>query len=1260
MGDEENSKTGGTKKMDVYHLGSNDNPGNVITPVQLRGENYDEWARAIQTSLKAKRKFGFIDGTITKPMNEEQLEDWGAVHSMLVAWLLNTIEPKIRSTLPYYVEASSLWTYLKNRFCVVNGTKICQLKSSLGECKQGKTEDVATYFGRFSKIWDDLITYVKLSVCKCEGCVCDMKSQVAKIQEEDMQHHFLIGLDSSLYGTVRSNLLSLDTLPGIDRVYARVIQEERLIRGETSFSKDDRDQAMAFKVHSDARGGRFQPTDNSNKFCHNCNRDGHDVSSCFELLGYPDWWGDRPRGRGMGRGGGTNGRNGGRGGRGRGGNGQKVRANKAVVGGSGNSGNGTSGNVGGDPEAAGFSGITPGQWTQLLDLLNQAKTTERLQGKKANFEWIIDTGATHHVTGNFSQLKDVQTIATCPIGLPDGKTAEASQEGTVKLPRGLSLSNDRKTRKVIGLGEQRDGLYFFCGVPKERVLNVAKSESVELWHKRLGHPGEDVVKHLPNISVFRTPQQNGRVERKHRHILNVARALRFEGNLPIYFWGECVLAACHLINRTPSMVLKGKSPYEGWKLYDLETKEFFVSRDVQFFENVFPYRTKNPTPECITPTVEEELVESEVEEEISEDLPPRDVSRRDNIVSRRDNTTTEVSWRDNNVSRRDNSSSRRDTSLSRRDEAENASPHSETAEDIIQDESDDLRVPGEEENGTHGSELGRGQRVKVPSTRLRDFVTHTIRKNSPPQVSLDPSSSSGTPYPITHFVNCDKFSVKHRAILAAINSSAIPRNFKEAMQSKGWRDAMGTEIRALGDQKTWILVKLPPRKKALGSNWIFTEKRDENGKLLRYKARLVCFGNHQVEGIDYNETFAHVAKMVTIRTFLSVAAVKGWSVHQMDVHNVFLHGDLDEEVYMRVPPGFAGGNEGKVCRLKKSLYGLRQAPRCWFGKLVKALKTFGFTQSYSDYSLFTLTRGTVQINVLIYVDDLLIASNSDAALNAFKAYLGRCFCMKDMGVLKYFLGLEVARNSEGIFLCQRKYALEIISETGLLGSKPADIPMEQNHTLGRATGALLEDVSQYRRLVGRLIYLSHWEAALRVARYLKKRPGQGILLRSDSNLSLIGWYDSDWASCPITRRSLTGWLVLLGYSPVSWKTKKQHTVSRSSAEAEYRSMEAITCELKWLRQLLKELGVEHPHGMRLLCDSQSALYIAKNPVFHERTKHIEADCHFVRDAIQDGVIAPSYVPTRVQLADIFTKALGKMHFEFLMNKLGICDLHAPT
>ena len=258
-----------------------------------------------------------------------------------------------------------------------------------------------------------------------------------------------------------------------------------------------------------------------------------------------------------------------------------------------------------------------------------------------------------------------------------------------------------------------------------------------------------------------------------------------------------------------------------------------------------------------------------------------------------------------------------------------------------------------------------------------------------------------------------------------------------------------------------------------------------------------------------------------------------------------LHGNLSEEVYMKMPPGFHSGQPGKVCRLQKSLYGLKQAPKCWFAKLATSLRNYGFRQSYYNYSLFTYQKSLVQLNILIYMDDLIISGNDSATLTNFKQYLCSCFNMKDLGVLKYFLGIEVARNPEGIYLCQRKYALDIIADSGNLGSKPILFPMEQNHKLATSTSPLLDNGEQYRKLVGRLIYLSftrpdlaysvyiisqflgapchdHWDVAIRVVRYLKGCPGQGILLCSDCDLSLSGWCDLDWASCPLTRRSLSG------------------------------------------------------------------------------------------------------------------------------------------
>ncbi|GJY62094.1 retrovirus-related pol polyprotein from transposon TNT 1-94 [Tanacetum coccineum] len=347
-----------------------------------------------------------------------------------------------------------------------------------------------------------------------------------------------------------------------------------------------------------------------------------------------------------------------------------------------------------------------------------------------------------------------------------------------------------------------------------------------------------------------------------------------------------------------------------------------------------------------------------------------------------------------------------------RDDDTLSSPQSLNVEEQIQEEN-----------------LGKGHRKKETSVHHRDYVTNTVKKKSPSHFTPSAQSrSSGTPYPTTHYVNCDKFSSCHRTFLEAIEKEREPITYYEAIKDKRWRSVMDSELEALEQNKTWTIKKLPPNKKALGCKWVYKIKYKSDGTIERFKGRLMILA-------------------------------KQWELHQMDVHNAFLHGDL-EEVFMKLPPGLNKGQPGEACKLHK--------------------------------------------------------------------------------------------------------------------------------------------------------------------------------------------------------QSLTGWLVYLGDSPISWKTKKQHIVSRSSAKAEYRSMALTTGELKWLKRLLKSFGIHHPQPMLLYCDSQGALHISRNPVFHERTKHIEVDCHYIRDELVSGNLDARHVHTKEQVTDFFTKALGKAQFDYLLRKLGVQDLHLPT
>ena len=362
---------------------------------------------------------------------------------------------------------------------------------------------------------------------------------------------------------------------------------------------------------------------------------------------------------------------------------------------------------------------------------------------------------------------------------------------------------------------------------------------------------------------------------------------------------------------------------------------------------------------------------------------------------------------------------------------------------------------------------------------------------------------------------------------------------------------------------------------------------------------------------------------------------------------------------MTLPPGFhskgecvsASSTAPKVCKLVKSLYGLRQASRQWYTKLSATIKELGFVQSQADHSLFVHCKGSLFTALLVYVDDMVITGNDQACVASLKSVLDQKFGIKDLGSLKYFLGLEIARNKDGISLSQRKYALEVLEEAGMTGCKPVQTPMEQQLKLSKDSGDLFTDSGQYRRLIGKLMYLTlsrpnityavhrlsqflaqprapHMKAATRILQYVKGTPGQGVFFPTNSDLHLKAYCDADWAGCPDTRKSLTGYCVFLSDALVSWRSKKQSTVSKSSAEAEYRAMATTTCELTWILQLLQDLHVKHVKPALMYCDNQAALHIAANLVFHERSKQIETNCHVVRNKILEGKLKTFYVSTK--------------------------------
>ncbi|KAK9157462.1 hypothetical protein Scep_004036 [Stephania cephalantha] len=579
---------------------------------------------------------------------------------------------------------------------------------------------------------------------------------------------------------------------------------------------------------------------------------------------------------------------------------------------------------------------------------------------------------------------------------------------------------------------------------------------------------------------------------------------------------------------------------------------------------------------------------------------------------------------------------------------------------------------------------GSSQSQMPPSSSVSPT---TLPQSSPPQSSLPqspPPQSSPVPLPTnTHqMITRGKNGISMKKVFTATCSDAdsIPSTVEMALSIPHWREAMEKEYQALMKNDTWSLVSPSKNQNVVANKWIFTVKKNSDGTVNRYKARLVAKGFKQIPGIDFSETYSPVIKSATIRIIFSIAVTYGWSIRQIDINNAFLNGQLMEEVYTHQPAGFVDdSNPHHVCRLHKALYGLRQAPRAWFDQLKGALLSWGFQNSKADSSLFITTWETSPLYVLIYVDDIIVTGAKPAAIQSFINKLNTTFALKDIGELSLFLGFEVRRDASGLYLNQSSYISSLLLKAGMSNAKVAESPAASGKQLCSDSHSLFHDPSLYRSLLGGLQYVvhtrpdiafivnrlssyqqspstSHWQALKRVLRFLKGTLHLGLSFKPGSKLMLTGYSDADWAANPDDRKSIAGFAVYFGSNLISWQSKKQAVVARSSTESEYRALAHVAAEVTWIRSLLTELHFPLPAVPVLWCDNLSAASLARNPVFHSRTKHIEIDIHFVRDKVLQGDLSVQYVPTHDQIADCFTKALSTSRFHELRIKLGVIPI----
>ncbi|GJV02811.1 retrovirus-related pol polyprotein from transposon TNT 1-94 [Tanacetum coccineum] len=752
--------------------------------------------------------------------------------------------------------------------------------------------------------------------------------------------------------------------------------------------------------------------------------------------------------------------------------------------------------------------------------------------------WILDTGATYHMTPFCRDMINDKILEILPkITLPNRDSSDITHIGQVRLKNGILLKDvlcvptfkfsllsvpkltkdnkcmaifspnfcviqDLRTRKVQGLGRKIRGPYHLLNVPIHQVdaklkIEVEKSVNGSLFScsavikvflkfvelqfdtkvkcirsdNALGFVKGPCAVYFANQGIEHQstcvdrPQQNGRVERKDRHILEVARALRIPSSV--------------VNNKTPYKKLLNKVPdYSNLRVFGC----FVVASNP--LRVVDKFSPKEETVVLNTPEV------------------PNTTSSTSN--------TPEVS---------------------------------------------SSTIPTSSTTANTKPQVRKSTRSSKPPNWTKDFVVPSLK-------------------PAANQVTAPILSSRFFCFLSTLVTQQDPKGIKEAIRDPGWCDAMNAELRALEENGTWE----PKESKAC------------NTRLGDYSNG--CF-------------------------------------------NDFLHGDLFEDVYMLLPMGYIRKGENiqdakfstsKVCKLKKSLYGLKQAPRQWFAKLSSALLSFGYQQSKADYSLFTKKNAEGFTAILVYVNDLIITGNDTSQIELLKIQLRSQFHMKDLGDLHYYLGLEVAKADSGLFVSQKKYTLEMLHEAGVVNSRPYKLPMDPNLKLQADMGTPLQDLEILSQFMQNPTSV-HMEAVKHLLRYLLNSPSQGILLAHHSKVQLTAYCDSDWGSCPMTRRS--------------------------SAEAEYRSMAITCCEITWLISLLKDLGLKDLHPVTLHCNNQAAIHIAANLVFHARTKHIEVDCHYVRDQVKDGKVKPTYLHTSKQLANVFTKILTSEQHNSLLNKLGV-------
>ena len=750
----------------------------------------------------------------------------------------------------------------------------------------------------------------------------------------------------------------------------------------------------------------------------------------------------------------------------------------------------------------------------------------------------------------------------------------------------------------------------------------------DAWLKKKGIQHQKTAPH--------TPEQNGVAERHNRIFVERTKAMLLEAELPIELWGEAIVTANYVRNRSPIAGCT-KTPFEVFY-----GKKPDVSHLRVFGCTAYAHVPKTTRQKLDARSEKGTFVGYEANSKAYRILVGNKVVVRADVIF-----------------------------------DEKVKQHAvllDDGEEVPED------TKAQSDQSAAGGEAG-GEPVPAASdesskTALapEDAVSGDKREEPGPRLPQE------TPRRTSERKRHEPYWYRTAGYTAVVKEPATYSEAIDTSEADEWRKAMDEEMAALNAMKTWLLVTKPDGVQPIPCKWVYKIKYNQVGAIERFKARLVAKGYKQQAGVDFEEIYAPVFKHTTLRTLLAKVAAEDLELRQLDIKTAFLNGKISEEIYMAQPEGYEQGDD-KVCRLLRSLYGLKQAPRAWWLELAQRLREMGFEVAMADPGLW-VTCETQQevVYMIVYVDDILIATKKLKDAMMIEDKIAEQFEARRLGEAKFFLGMEIERNRDAkvLTLRQKEYVNELLEKFSMTDAKSRSVPATAALKLRKPEGdeALLAANYPYKELVGALLYISvctrpeiayivgvlsrymscstweHWQAAKGVLRYLRGSPDRGLTFEGSNGLELVGYCDADCAGDIDSRRSTTGYVYTLGGTAISWASKLQQTVALSTTEAEYMAATQAAKEALWLKKLLKDLKLwDGP--LQIRCDNQGAIKLSKHHVEHARSKHIDVQWHFLRDKVAEGDIAIEYCNTKEMVADCMTKAVPRGVFEICLQGMGM-------